>query len=180
MAQERKQGQGFANKKAEGYEPPKQATQIPSAAEALAKAEAVGQVKVVHGSADAIFDNLVGVKVDTVKASLIHAFNIPGEAQAFVNGETVNGDYTLQANDTLEFVKQAGVKGADLSATIDGEYLVIRVPLEKKNDNGHYPLSTSGKNFTVASTHGNRLTEAEVNGKKISIGVNAYVRNDDR
>lgn len=175
MAQERKQGQGFANKKAEGYEPPKQATQIPSAAEALAKAEAAGSVKVVHGSADGVFDNLVGVKVDTVKASLIHAFNIPGEAQAFVNGETVNGDYTLQANDTLEFVKQAGVKGADVSATIDGEYLVIRVPLENPKK-----LSASGKNFTVASTHGNRQVEAEVDGKKVTVGVNAYIRNDNR
>jgi hypothetical protein len=175
MAQERKQGQGFANKKAEGYEPPKQATQIPNAQEALAKAEAAGQVKVVHGSADGVFDNLVGVKVDTVKASLIHAFNIPGEAQAFVNGETVNGDYTLQSNDTLEFVKQAGVKGADVSATIDGEYLVIRVPLEKP-----MKLSASGKNFTVASTHGNRQVEAEVDGKKVTVGVNAYIRNDNR
>lgn len=180
MAQERKQGQGFANKKGEEYKPPTTAQQIPNAAEALAKAEAVGQVKVVHGSADGVFDDLIGVQVNTVKASLVHAFNIPGEAQAFVNGETVNGDYTLQANDTLEFVKQAGVKGADASATIEGEFLVIRVPLEKKNDNGHYPLSTSGKNFTVASTHGNRQTEAEVNGKKITIGVNAYIRNDDR
>lgn len=174
MAQERKQGQGFANKQ-EGYVPPKEATQIPSAAEALARAEAIGQVKVVHGSADGVFDNLVGVKVNTVKASLIHAFNIPGEAQAFVNGEAVNGDYTLQANDTLEFVKQAGVKGADVSAIIDGDYLVIRVPLESPPR-----LSSSGKNFTVASTHGNRQVEAEVNGKKITVGVNAYIRNENR
>lgn len=175
MAQERKQGQGFANKKGEEYKPPTTAQQIPNAAEALAKAEAVGQVKVVHGSADGVFDNLIGVQVNTVKASLVHAFNIPGEAQAFVNGETVNGDYTLQANDTLEFVKQAGVKGADASATIEGEFLVIRVPLEQPPK-----LSASGKNFTVASTHGNRQTEAEVNGKKITIGVNAYIRNDKR
>ena len=175
MAQERKQGQGFANKKGEEYKPPTTAQQIPNAAEALAKAEAVGQVKVVHGSADGVFDNLIGVQVNTVKASLVHAFNIPGEAQAFVNGETVNGDYALQANDTLEFVKQAGVKGADASATIEGEFLVIRVPLEQPPK-----LSASGKNFTVASTHGNRQTEAEVNGKKITIGVNAYIRNDNR
>lgn len=111
MAQERKQGKGFSEQKGEAYESPKQASQVPSAKEALAKAEAIGQIKVVHGSADGTFDNLVGVKVSVVKASLVHAFNIPGEAQAFVNGETVNGDYVLQANDTLEFVKQAGVKG---------------------------------------------------------------------
>jgi hypothetical protein len=176
MAQDRKQGQGFANKKAEGYEPPKQATQIPSAQEALAKAEAIGQVKVVHGSADGTFDNLVGVKVSTVKASLVHAFNIPGEAQAFVNGETVNGDYVLQANDTLEFVKQAGVKGGDgFEAKVEGGFLVLRIPLENPPQ-----LSGSGKNFTVASTHGNRQTEAEVNGKKVTVGVNAYIRNDNR
>lgn len=176
MAQERKKGQGFANKQENAYEPPKQATQVPSAQEALAKAEAIGQVKVVHGSADGTFDNLVGVKVSTVKASLVHAFNIPGEAQAFVNGETVNGDYTLQANDTLEFVKQAGVKGGDdVTATIDGDYLVIRLPLQKPPK-----LSASGKNFTVASSFGNKTTEAEVNGKKVTVGVNAYVRNDER
>lgn len=112
MAQERKQGKGLSKPQSEGYTPPTQASKIPSAQEALAKAEAVGQVKVVHGSADGTFDNLVGVKVSTVKASLVHAFNIPGEAQAFVNGEAVNGDYVLQANETLEFVKQAGVKGS--------------------------------------------------------------------
>jgi len=180
MAQERKKGQGFANKQGTGYEPPKEATQVPSAQEALAKAEAIGQVKVVHGSADQTFDNLVGVKVNTVKASLVHAFNIPGEAQAFVNGETVNGDYVLQSNDTLEFVKQAGVKGSnDFAATLEGDFLVIRLPL-KKDAAGVYPLSGTGKSFTIASTNGNHPSEVEINGKKVTIGVNAYIKNDAR
>jgi len=176
MTQERKKGRGFANKQEGSYEAPKQATQIPSAQEALAKAEAIGKVRVVHGSADGDFDNLVGVKVSTVKLSLVHAYNIPGESQAFVNGEAVNSDYALQANDTLEFIKQAGVKGGgEVTATIDGDYLVIRLPLQKPPK-----LSASGKNFTVASSFGNKTTEAEVNGKKVTVGVNAYVRNDDR
>lgn len=174
MNQEQKQGTGFSKPKE--YQPPKTATQIPSASEALAKAESIGKVKVVHGSADGTFDNLVGVTVDTVKASLVHAFNIPGEAAAFVNGEAVNGDYVLQANDALEFIKQAGVKGGDgFEAKVEGDFLVLRIPLENPPK-----LSTSGKNFTVASTHGNRQTDAEINGKKVTVGVNAYIRNDSR
>jgi len=111
MAQELKKSQGFANKQESSYSPPKAVTQIPSAQEALAKAEAIGIVRVVHGAADGEFDDLVGVSVGTAKASLVHAYNIPDEYQAFVNGETVNADYTLQANDTLEFIKPAGTKG---------------------------------------------------------------------
>ena len=69
-----------------------------------------GSVKIIHGANDDIF-NVAGVSVASVRASLRDAFNIPDEAVAFVNGESVPPAYRLQANDTLEFVKQWGRKG---------------------------------------------------------------------
>lgn len=39
--------------------------------------------------------------------------------------------------------------------------------------------SASGKTLTVASTHGNTPTEVKINGKVLTIGVNAYIKNDD-
>jgi len=38
--------------------------------------------------------------------------------------------------------------------------------------------STSGKTLTVATTRGNRPTEAKVNGKPVTIGLNAYIDRD--
>jgi len=110
MAQEQKKpGGGFSNKKASSETVlPQGQTSAPSAQDALAKLDAA--VKVIHGANDGSF-NLAGSKVTTVRASLVDAFNIPGDALAFVNGEQVDANYTLQSNDTLEFVKQAGVKG---------------------------------------------------------------------
>jgi len=111
MAQEQKKpGGGFSNKKASSEtQLPQGQTSPPSAQDALEKLERA-EVKVIHGANDGTF-NLAGSKVTTVRASLVDAFNIPGDALAFVNGEQVDANYTLQSNDTLEFVKQAGVKG---------------------------------------------------------------------
>ena len=36
--------------------------------------------------------------------------------------------------------------------------------------------SASGKNLVVASTRGNVVTDCEVDGKKVVVGLNAYVR----
>ena len=36
--------------------------------------------------------------------------------------------------------------------------------------------SKSGKTLVVASTHGNLATTAEVDGKPVVIGLNAYIR----
>ena len=51
-----------------------------------------------------------------------------------------------------------------------GKELVIRYPL-----NGATP-SASGKTMVIASTRGNKEVDAEYEGKKITIGLNAYVR----
>ncbi len=57
-----------------------------------------------------------------------------------------------------------------LTAAIEGEYLVIRVPLNSK------PIpSASGKTLVVATSHGNKQTEVEVQGKPVIVGVNAYI-----
>ena len=37
--------------------------------------------------------------------------------------------------------------------------------------------SSSGKTLVVASTHGNTVTTAMVNGKPVTIGLNAYIKN---
>jgi hypothetical protein len=58
-----------------------------------------------------------------------------------------------------------------VKATIEGNELVIRLPLNKS------PVpSSSGKTLVVASSHGNRTTEATVNGQPVVIGVNAYIQ----
>lgn len=57
-----------------------------------------------------------------------------------------------------------------LTASIEGEFLVIRVPL-----NPHPVRSATGKTLVVASSHGNKQTEVEVQGKPVFVGVNAYI-----
>jgi hypothetical protein len=62
-----------------------------------------------------------------------------------------------------------------VKATIEGNELVIRLPLNKS------PVpSGSGKTLVVASTHGNRTTEAVVNGLRVIVGVNAYIQRPTR
>jgi hypothetical protein len=36
--------------------------------------------------------------------------------------------------------------------------------------------SSSGKTLVVASTHGNTVTSAMINGKPVVIGLNAYIK----
>jgi excisionase family DNA binding protein len=83
-----------------------------------------GCIKIIHGANDGIF-NVVGASVASVQASLVDAFNIPAEAVAFVNGELVGDDLRLQANFTLEFVKQAGRKGVGDKVWTDEEFCIF-------------------------------------------------------
>lgn len=48
-------------------------------------------------------------------------------------------------------------------------YLVIRLPLQAPAP------SASGKTLVVASTHGNLRTSAVIDGKAVTVGVNAYI-----
>ncbi len=57
-----------------------------------------------------------------------------------------------------------------LTAEIEDGMLVIRLPLQTPTP------SMSGKTLVVASTHGAINTEAQVNGKPVTIGVNAWIK----
>jgi len=56
------------------------------------------------------------------------------------------------------------------SAQIVGDELVLRIPMNAKPER-----SASGKTLVFASTHGNKETDCVVNGKKVTVGVNAYI-----
>ena len=57
-----------------------------------------------------------------------------------------------------------------LKVEIKGSKLFIEIDLEKPTP------SSSGKTLVVASTHGNTVTTAEVDGKPVTIGLNAYIK----
>jgi hypothetical protein len=61
-------------------------------------------------------------------------------------------------------------KPKQMTASIEGEFLVIRIPLNSKPT-----PSASGKTLVVATSHGNKQTEIEVQGKPVFVGVNAYI-----
>jgi hypothetical protein len=57
-----------------------------------------------------------------------------------------------------------------MTAKIVSNQLVIEIP-----PNAVPVPSTSGKTLVVASTHGNKVTEAQVNGKNVAVGLNPYI-----
>ena len=57
-----------------------------------------------------------------------------------------------------------------MKTTIKDNVLHIEIPL-------HSPRpSATGKTLTVASTKGNKETEARIDGKPVVVGVNAYIK----
>jgi hypothetical protein len=57
-----------------------------------------------------------------------------------------------------------------ITAEIKGNKLYIVIDLEAPTP------SSSGKTLVVASSRGNVVTTAEVDGKPITIGLNAYIK----
>jgi len=55
------------------------------------------------------------------------------------------------------------------TVTIEDGMLVIRTPLGKPT------ASASGKTLVVASSRGNQETDAQVEGKNVVVGFNAYI-----
>lgn len=55
------------------------------------------------------------------------------------------------------------------TVTIEDGTLVIRMPLQSPAP------SASGKTLVVASTRGNMKTSCMIDGKPLTIGVNAYI-----
>lgn len=56
-----------------------------------------------------------------------------------------------------------------MKVTIEGNELVIRIAMQEPRP------SASGKTLVVATSSGNKATEATVDGKPITIGLNAYI-----
>ena len=59
-----------------------------------------------------------------------------------------------------------------MKATIKDNVLHLEIPM------GTPHASRTGKTTIVASTHGNVKTDAKVNGKQLTVSVNAYVKRD--
>lgn len=57
-----------------------------------------------------------------------------------------------------------------MKATIKDNTLFIEIDLEKPRP------SASGKTLVVATSGGNISTAAQVNGKSVTIGLNAYIK----
>jgi hypothetical protein len=57
-----------------------------------------------------------------------------------------------------------------MNVEIRDKKLCIEIDLEEPTP------SASGKTLVVASTRGNTVTTAEINGKLITIGLNAYIK----
>jgi hypothetical protein len=56
-----------------------------------------------------------------------------------------------------------------MKAEIKDGNLVVTIQLQTPTPSG------SGKNLVVASTHGNAKTTALVDGKPVTVGLNAYI-----
>lgn len=72
--------------------------------------QAMKKVRVVHGANQEYLD-LEGKNVGYVRKKLREVLNIPGDAEALIGGKSVGDDFVLEGNMSLEFVKEAGVKG---------------------------------------------------------------------
>lgn len=57
-----------------------------------------------------------------------------------------------------------------MNAVIKDGNLIITIPIQTPRP------SASGKTLVVASSNGNQVTTAHVDGKPVIIGVNAYVK----
>ena len=57
-----------------------------------------------------------------------------------------------------------------LKVEIKDNKLILEIDLEEPTP------SASGKTLVVASTHGNMVTDAEVEGKPLIVGINAYIK----
>lgn len=57
-----------------------------------------------------------------------------------------------------------------MDVKIENGKLVISIDLQEPTP------SASGKTLVVASTHGNMVTDLMIDGKKVTIGLNAYIK----
>jgi hypothetical protein len=57
-----------------------------------------------------------------------------------------------------------------MKARIEGNKLIVEIDL-----NPEPAASKTGKTLVIATSHGNKTTEAKLNGKNVIVGLNAYV-----
>jgi hypothetical protein len=60
-----------------------------------------------------------------------------------------------------------------MDVSIQGRELIIRLPLLDATP------SASGKTLVVATTRGNQKTDLRIDGKVVTVGVNAYISGDE-
>tara|TARA_Y100000034_G_scaffold74111_1_gene89153 strand:- start:887 stop:1249 length:363 start_codon:yes stop_codon:yes gene_type:complete len=88
-----------------------QMPEIPDIDGVLAEADAATkQCCVMHGS-HVQYCSVGGQTVKNVRKTFRTMFNIPEGARALVKGEEVTEDQVILPGQTLEFVKESGVKG---------------------------------------------------------------------
>lgn len=83
---------------------------VAGAGDALQAAAQTGKVSVVYGANDLELE-LAGQSVADVQAATADVLNLDKNAEAYVNGQQVDGNYKLKAGDRLEFMKESGQKG---------------------------------------------------------------------
>src|SRR5260370_24613075 len=62
--------------------------------------------RIAHGPCDSYFPNLVGKSVASIRRSLATVFSIPTEAEAFIGGSAVDGQYRLRAGDSVLLLRR--------------------------------------------------------------------------
>lgn len=109
--QERKKG-GFSKVTKQEEQVVGQSSLPPSGLDALAKLDAAtGSARVVHGAKDETMDQIVGRTVGELRKSIKDIYNIPNDATALIDGVQVDDNAIITKDSTIEFIKQAGVKG---------------------------------------------------------------------
>jgi hypothetical protein len=57
-----------------------------------------------------------------------------------------------------------------MNARIEGTKLIVEIELNPQPE-----ASRTGKTLLIASSHGNKSTQAKLNGKNVVVGLNAYI-----
>ena len=65
-----------------------------------------GACRIAHGPNDSYFENIAGKSVASIRRSLATVFSIPDDAEAFISGSVVDGQYRLQAGDSVQFLRR--------------------------------------------------------------------------
>lgn len=62
-----------------------------------------------------------------------------------------------------------------MMVSLEGNELVVRIPMLKVPVKAKGTPQKPGKNYIVASSHGNVLTSISVDGRPVTVGFNAFI-----